>query len=157
MVVVVVAVAVALAVVVDRRRPDPPTQGQWPVPRQLDRSDFDRPDAPWLVAVFSSATCDSCASVVGKSAVLACADVAVQDVEVGARGDLHQRYGIEAVPTIVVADGEGVVRASFVGPPSATDLWAAVAELREPGSSPEPHLGRAGGDGRRSEGPPEGP
>jgi len=139
---VVVVAAIVLAVVVERRRPDPPTQGDWPVPRQLDRADFDRPDAPWLVAVFSSATCDSCATVVKKSSVLASADVVVQDVEVGAQGDLHRRYGIEAVPTIVVADGEGVVRASFVGPPSATDLWAAVAEVRQPGSSPEPQLGQ---------------
>ena len=140
---VVVVLAVVLALVVERRRPDPPTQGEWPVPRQLDRGDFDRADAPWLVAVFSSATCDSCATVLVKSAVLASADVVVQDVEVGARGDLHKRYGIDAVPTIVVADAEGVVRASFVGPPSATDRWAAVAAVREPGSSPEPHLGRS--------------
>jgi len=152
---VVVVAAIVLALVVERRRPDAPTQGEWPVPRQLDRADFDRSEAPWLVAVFSSATCDSCATVLSKSAVLASADVAVQDVEVGARGDLHQRYGIEAVPTIVVADLEGVVRASFVGPPSATDLWAAVAEVREPGSSPEPHLGRpdaAPGDGAPGDG-----
>jgi len=144
---VVVVAAVVLAVIVERRRPDAPTQGDWPVPRQLDRADFDRADAPWLVAVFSSATCDSCATVLAKSAVLASADVVVQDVEVVADADLHQRYGIEAVPTIVVADAEGVVRASFVGPPSATDLWAAVAEVREPGSSPEPHLGRSDTDG----------
>jgi hypothetical protein len=62
--------------------------------------------------------------------------VAVDDVEVTARRDVHERYGIEAVPTIVVADADGVVRASFVGPPTATDLWAAVAEVREPGSAP---------------------
>jgi hypothetical protein len=35
-----------------------------------------------------------------------------------------------------VADAEGAVRASFVGPATATDLWAAVAELRDPGSVP---------------------
>ncbi len=32
---------------------------------------------------------------------------------------------------VLVADADGVVRASFVGSPSAADLWAAVAELRE--------------------------
>jgi len=142
---VVVAAAIVLALVVERRRPDAPTQGEWPVPRQLDRADFDGGDAAWLVAVFSSATCDSCANVLRKSAVLASPDVAVQEVEVGARSDLHKRYGIEAVPTIVLADADGVVRASFVGEPSATDLWAAVAEVREPGSSPEPGLGQPGG------------
>jgi hypothetical protein len=49
---------------------------------------------------------------------------------------LHERYHIEAVPTLVIADREGVVRASFMGPMTATDLWAACAEARQPGSSP---------------------
>jgi hypothetical protein len=35
-----------------------------------------------------------------------------------------------------------VIRAAFSGPVTATDLWAAVAECRSPGSSPEPELGR---------------
>ena len=59
-----------------------------------------------------------------------------------ARKDLHQRYAIEAAPTILIADHEGVVHASFVGTPSATDLWAAVAEARDPGSTPECDRGR---------------
>ena len=126
----VVVLAAGVAVVVRRRRPEPPTQGRWPVPTQLDRVDFDRPDAPWLVVVFSSTTCLSCADAVEKAEVLAGAEVVVQDVEVGARPGLHRRYGIDAVPVTIVADRDGVVRASFVGAPSATDLWAAVAELR---------------------------
>ena len=141
----VIVVAVLVAVVVDRRRPDPPTAPRWAVPTQLDRADFARPDAPWLVAVFTSATCDACAGTAAKAAVLDCGDVAVDEVEVGRRGDVHRRYAVDAVPMVVVADGEGVVRASFVGPPTATDLWAAVAELRDPGSSPEPHLGGISG------------
>jgi hypothetical protein len=128
---VVVVIAAVIAVIVERRRPEPPTQGHWPVPTQLDRRDFDRPDAPWLVAVFSSATCDSCADAVKKAKALAADAVVVEEVEVGRRGDIHRRYSIGAVPTIVVADEEGVVRASFVGPPSATELWAAVAEARQ--------------------------
>ena len=126
----VVAFAAGVAVVLRRRRPEPPTQGRWPVPTQLDRADFDRPDAPWLVVVFSSTTCLSCADAVEKAEVLAGAEVVVQEVEVASSPGLHRRYGIEAVPLTIVADGEGVVRASFVGAPSATDLWAAVAELR---------------------------
>lgn len=139
---VLVAVAVVVAIVVDRRRPDAPTQPTWTVPRQLDRADFTRPDAPFLVAVFTSARCDSCRGTIEKAAVLACDDVAVDDVEVTARRDVHERYGIDAVPTVVIVDADGVVQASFVGPPTATDLWAAVAEVRYPGSSPEPDLGR---------------
>ena len=140
---VLVVVAVVVAIVVDRRqRRDAPTQPHWTVPSQLDRHDFDRPDAPWLVAVFTSATCDSCQGTIEKARVLGCTEVEVVEAEVGARKDLHDRYGIDAVPTLVIADAEGVVRASFVGPPTATDLWAAVAEVRYPGSSPEPHLGQ---------------
>jgi thioredoxin-like negative regulator of GroEL len=111
------------------------------VPTQLDRADFARPEAPWLVAVFTSATCDACAGTASKAAVLDSDEVAVAEVEAARDADVHRRYGVDAVPMVVVADAEGVVRASFVGPPTATDLWAAVAELREPGSSPEPHLG----------------
>lgn len=141
--VVLVSVAVVAAVVLDRRQQrDAPTQPKWSVPGQLDRADFARPQAPWLLAVFTSATCDSCRGTIGKARVLECDDVAVVEVEVGARKALHDRYGIDAVPLLVVADAEGVVRASFVGPPTATDLWAAVAEVRYPGSSPEPHLGQ---------------
>ena len=119
-----------------RRRPDAPVRTGYAVPQQLDRGDFDRADAPWLVAVFTSATCDSCAGVWERARHLEAAAVAVQEVEVGARKDLHDRYGIEAVPTTVVVDAEGVVRTHFLGPVTATDLWAAVAELREPGSTP---------------------
>jgi hypothetical protein len=42
----------------------------------------------------------------------------------------------------VVADAQGVVRRGFVGAFTATDLWAAVAEVRAPGSTPEPDLGQ---------------
>lgn len=128
---IVVIVAIVVAVVLERRRPEAPTQGNWAVPAQLDRADFARPDAPWLVAVFTSATCDSCAKSVEQAKVLVSDSVAVDEAEVKARPDLHRRYHIDAVPTIVIADREGVVRKSFTGPPSATDLWAAVAGVRD--------------------------
>ena len=131
-----VAVAAVVAVVLERRRPEAPTQSTWAVPAQLDRADFTRPDAPWLVVVFTSATCDSCAQAMARANVLESAAVAVEEAEVKARPDLHKRYNIEAVPIIVVADEEGVVRTSFTGPPSATDLWAAVAGVRDGGQGP---------------------
>jgi hypothetical protein len=131
------AVAVGMAFVLQRRRADPPTQPRtWEAPAQLDRRDFDRPDAPWLVCVFSSATCSTCADVIAKARVLESAEVAFQDVEAVADKALHDRYGIEAVPIVAIADAEGVVRRSFAGPVSSTHLWAALAELREPGSVP---------------------
>ena len=68
--------------------------------------------------------------------MLASEDVAVQEIEYGAERALHERYSIDAVPTVVIADSEGVAVATFLGPVTATDLWAAVAEAREPGSTP---------------------
>jgi len=144
---VLLAAAGVIAAMVGRRKPQPPTQTRWAVPVQLDRADFDRPDAPWLVVVFSSTACQSCEAALAKAVILASDAVAVQDVAYPGRKDLHERYAIEAAPTILVADADGVVKASFVGTPSATDLWASVAEAREPGSTPEPELGHGGAGG----------
>ncbi len=131
-----IGVAGVAAVVLSRRKPDAPAQTGWTVPAQLDRDDFDSPHAPWLVVVFSSSTCAACGGVLDRATVVASEQVAVQDIEVGSRKDLHDRYGIDAVPTVVVADADGVVRASFVGPVSSVDLWGVLAGLREPGSVP---------------------
>ncbi len=130
---VLLGVCGAVAVWLGRRKPQPPTQAVYALPAQLDRADFDRQDAPWLVVVFSSTTCEGCEAAVAKARILASDVVAVQDVAYQDRKELHDRYSIGAAPTILVADAEGVVRASFVGTPSATDLWAAVAEARGPG------------------------
>jgi hypothetical protein len=135
---VIVVLAAAVAYVAQKRRtPDAPTQRRFTVPEQVDRNDFDRPAAPWLVAVFTSDTCDKCVDVAAKAAVLASDDVVVQNLEFNAARSLHERYKIDAVPTLLIVDGEGVTRRSFLGPMSATDLWAAVAEAREPGSTPD--------------------
>ena len=137
--------AVALAGIVllvawllQRRRPvDAPVRTGYAVPTQVDRADFDRPDVPWLVAVFTSATCSSCRGVWDRAQPLASAAVVVQELEAKERKDLHDRYGIEAVPATLVVDADGTVVRSFLGPVTATDLWAAVAEAREPGSTPD--------------------
>lgn len=136
--VVLGASALAAAVVIQRRqRPDAPVRTGYAVPQQVDRSDFDRPDAPWLVAVFTSATCDTCRGVWDRAQHLGSEQVAVQELEHKAQRGLHDRYRIEAVPTTLIADRDGVVVRSFLGPVTATDLWAAVAEAREPGSTPD--------------------
>jgi thiol-disulfide isomerase/thioredoxin len=134
-------VAIAVAWWLNRRRPAAPPRDAYPIPRQLDRADFVRPQAPWLVVLFSSSTCDSCARMAPKVKALESADVAIEEVEYTAHPALHERYAIAGVPTIVLADGAGVVHNGFIGPVSATDLWAAVAEMREPGVTPEPGLG----------------
>lgn len=133
----VVACAAGAAIIGRRRRPQAPTQPRMQVPTQVDRNDFAGPDVEWLVAVFSSATCHTCADVVRKAQALGSHDVVVHDVEYSAARDLHTRYDIDAVPVVLVVDRDGVVRANFMGPVTATDLWAAVAECRDPGSRPD--------------------
>lgn len=134
--VLVAATAGTLAHLVQRRRPDAPVRTGWSVPQQLDRRDFDRPDAPWLVAVFTSATCDTCGSVVEVARPLESQAVAFQEVEAGERRDLHDRYAVDAVPMVLLVDGVGVVRDHHLGPVTATHLWGSLAELRQPGSTP---------------------
>lgn len=135
--------AVAVGIVLRRRRPvAAPTQPDRAVPAQIDRTDFPQATAPWVVVVFSSGTCHTCADVVRKASVLASPEVDVVDVEFRAAPTLHRKYQIQAVPIVAIADADGVVHRGFAGPVTATDLWAAVAEARQPGSSPEPELGQ---------------
>jgi thiol-disulfide isomerase/thioredoxin len=136
--VVLVAVAIGLLAVAlaiawwleHRRRQVVPVPTGAPIPPQLVRADFPRPDAPWLVVIFSSSTCEGCAAMAEKVRALESDEVAVADVEYHEQRALHDRYGIEAVPIVVVVDDEGVTRTSFAGNATATDLWAAVASLR---------------------------
>jgi len=154
--VVLAAVAVGVAWVLQRRRTDAPTQpaSGFEAPAQLDRSEFVRPDAPWLVTVFTSSTCSTCAEVWSKARLLDSDMVAVQEVEVAEDPELHSRYAIEAVPIVAIADSDGVVRTSFLGPVTSTHLWAAMAELRAPGSVPPGCAGH--GDGEMTETGPGG-
>lgn len=138
--VLLAGVAGVVAVVAERARRRNPTTAPVAVrneaPVQLHRPDFPRPDAPWLVVIFTSATCGGCAPMAAKVAVLESPTVATCEIEYTAERNLHERYAIDAVPLIVVADDHGVVRRSWFGSVSATDLWAALAELRSPGSTP---------------------
>ncbi len=137
-VVAIVAAAIILSQWLARRRVEAfvasPTHE---APAQVDRNDFDGAEREWLVAVFSSATCNSCAETVARASVLGSDAVAVAEVEVGRHPELHKRYSIDAVPITVIADSAGVVRQSFIGPVSSTHLWGALAELRDPGSVPQ--------------------
>ncbi len=134
---VLVVIAAGSAVVIRHRAATAaPTQAKWAVPTQLDRDDFESRDLEWLVVVFSSVTCDSCMEAVAKARVLASPQVGFQEIAYQDRRDLHTRYGVEAVPTTLLADGEGVVQASFVGSVTATDLWAALAQARTAASEP---------------------
>jgi hypothetical protein len=124
------AAALVVAWLINRRKPKgTPMTSAHRVPDRIDRGDFAHPEAPVLVAVFTSATCASCAAMVATARELASDAVAVDEVEVGARGDAHRRYEIDAVPILVVADRDGVVRASFAGAVTANELAEALVGL----------------------------
>jgi hypothetical protein len=131
LVVAILAAASAAAALLERRRATRrPVTARAAVPQQVDRADFARPDAPWLVVLFSSSACESCASMATRLAPLASPTTAVDDVEFTARRDVHEKYGIDAVPVVGVYDADGVVHAEFVGPTPADRIWAAVTALR---------------------------
>lgn len=132
---VIVGVVVVIALLANlwqrKRQVDAPTQGATEVPSQIDRSDFARPGAPWIVLAFTSATCQTCSDIERKVRVLETNSVAIQILEYTAERELHERYKVDAVPTVLMADANGVVQANFLGPVSATDLWAALARARD--------------------------
>ena len=103
-----VLVAAAIAWRLRTQAEPDPVRPAGEIPRQLHRVDFPRADAPWLVVLFSSATCDSCAVMASKVRVLESADVVACEIEYGRDHALHERYAIDSVPLVVVADGEGV-------------------------------------------------
>ena len=129
------AVAVVALIVRVKRTVDAPTQRRFPVPLQIDRADFGAPDSEWLITVFTSASCPVCADVSAKVHALASRNVATRAVDYDSDRELHQKYEIEAVPAVLIADASGVVLHHILGPVSAADLWAAVAAIRE-GSDP---------------------
>src|SRR6202035_2380968 len=91
-----VVVVLVVAYFLQRRRPAPPPRDAYPVPRQLDRADFPRPAAPWLVAYFSSTICDSCQGMGRKVAILDAGDVSACELDAVVHRDLHDRYEISA-------------------------------------------------------------
>jgi hypothetical protein len=129
--IVILAVLVAQWVQGQRKK-DPPTQPRRHIPAQIDRADFDDPERPWAVLVFTSEICTVCASVSEKAMVLASDEVTVQKISFEDHVDLHRRYQIDSVPTLVIADPAGEIRYGIVGPVSATDMWAAMAQVRDP-------------------------
>ena len=131
------------------RKPDAPASNTNHVPSILDRNDFVRPTAEWLVAVFTSSTCNTCEGVWERAELLGSDAVATQRIDYQDDTSLHERYRIDGVPTLVIADRDGTVKRAFLGPVTATDLWAAMAEEREPGSVPDGchgHLGAVDDD-----------
>jgi thioredoxin-related protein len=127
----IVIAAGLVAALLERRRvrrpaPAPVSES---APRQVDRADFARPTASWLVLLFSSQSCESCAAMAERIVPLESDAVAVDEVDYAGRRDLHEKYRIEAVPVVGVYDALGVARFRFAGPVPAEHIWSAVHAL----------------------------
>lgn len=127
----VVMFAIALNQVLARRTKQSPTQADPTMPTHIDRSDFADKAKEWLVLAFTSSTCNTCADIERKATVLQSQKVGVAICEYSANQALHKKYSIDAVPTLLFVDAAGVVRKGFLGPASATDIWAALARVRD--------------------------
>ena len=127
----VIVGALAVAWLYRRIRPSSPTAPTYSVPAQLERWDFAQPNTDWLLAVFTSKTCSTCAAVIEAAEELADDTLAVQEVEHRRHGELHRRYAVDAVPLAVVADRTGAVCASLAGPATSAELSALIASVRQ--------------------------
>ena len=153
---VIAVLLVAVALVVGRaldkrlgRLASVPVLHRAHVPAQLDRDDFPRPEAEWLLVLFSSATCGGCAEMSKKVAVLEAGDVAVCEVDYATQRGLQEKYSVDSVPLLLVADSGGVVRAHALGNVPASEVWASVAPARGGGGGrPRPPPGGASSEGR---------
>lgn len=123
-----VVVAVVIALLAERRRQRRVGAPAFVAPERVDRADFRRSDAPWLLVVFTSKTCDTCAAVVAMITELESDEVATQELEVGRDGEVHERYGVRAVPLLVLADRSGEVRFHVFGPVRRDEVDAALAD-----------------------------
>jgi hypothetical protein len=125
------AAAVLIAFLVNRRRVHTSLTPGVHVPAKVARTDFAEPDAPALVVVFTSQSCVSCAAMLSAAEAVRGEKVAVDEAEIGARPDLHERYEIDAVPIALVVDRSGTVRASFAGSVTADELRDALASVTD--------------------------
>jgi hypothetical protein len=128
----IIALVCSVTFIARRKREEPIRETHYDAPSKIERNDFPDLDAPTLVAIFTSQACDSCSGVWSKVSVLQSREVDVINIvfedEVGKK--LHKKYDIEAVPTVVICDENGVTQKAYLGSVTATDLWAGVAGVR---------------------------
>ncbi len=129
-----VAIAGVLSMILSRRRAAP-TAGTHHIPAQLDLDDFPGARGNWLLVVFSSAKCKTCAGIIVELEAMSRPGLITCEVEIEREHALHTRYQIDAVPTTVIADPDGRVRKSFLGPVNRERMENSLAEaIATPGS-----------------------
>ncbi|MCY3925247.1 MAG: thioredoxin family protein [bacterium] len=95
------------------------------IPSRIDREAFARLDAsakPWLVAVLTDSACGTCNSALERLSPVAGPTVEVVEVDADGHRELHDAYGVDAVPFTLVADRDGAVQTWILGPPTPSDI-----------------------------------
>lgn len=96
-------------------------------PARFDLSDVSAEDRSPVLVEFTSPYCHECEAAMPllKAAALV-HDASFQLIDAKVRPDLAGKYGIRRVPTILVVDLKGAVKASWLGTPPETELEAAL-------------------------------
>ena len=129
---IVLLVCVLIVYSTNRKKVAPTQADEYGYPSMINRKDFEDVNKEIIVISFTSSVCDSCKGVWSKVQVLNSDSVAVQNVEYENESGkkLHQKYSIDAVPTTIVCNKDGITLKSYIGSVTATDLWAGVASAR---------------------------
>tara|TARA_B100000131_G_C17938033_1_gene541158 strand:+ start:429 stop:836 length:408 start_codon:yes stop_codon:yes gene_type:complete len=123
------AFATVVAYLINNRRTDSPSVPRSSLPIQIDRCDFEIPEKKWLLVFFSSESCASCKKVRELLSDLQTGLIHIQEVNFPEGKTLHNRYGIESVPIVLIADSEGVVIWSYAGVPPKELISDVIAAL----------------------------
>jgi len=106
------------------------TEPEHHIPDVVSASDFGIPEGQWMLLVFSSEKCATCAVVVEAVSRIDMPGLAVEVIEIERMPELHAEYRIDAVPTTIVADPTGSVCKSFLGPVDLPIIELAVSAAR---------------------------
>ncbi len=112
------------------RRAAAATEQDHHIPDVVSASDFGIPEDQWMLVVFSSDKCATCAVVVEAVSRIDMPDLTVAVVGIERMPGLHAEYRIDAVPTTIVADPTGSVRKSFLGPVDLPMIELAVSAAK---------------------------
>lgn len=108
------------------------------VPVRLEPADLGLSPSEWTLVVFTDSECASCASTVAAAREMTAGRVALVEVDYRVRSDLHEKYRVDAVPTLLLVGDDGIVDSWFVGPPADEDLAEMLERVPVPDQTPSP-------------------
>ena len=130
LVVLIGLTAFGVSSLANKRRPDGPSVPRSVLPHQLDRADFLDPNCEWALLLFTSDSCEACEIASAQVSKVSQSNLMVQSIEFPEMEVLHKKYAIHSVPSLLLADREGVVQWSFAGVPPIEALIEALTHLR---------------------------